>query len=68
MKRKKAEGFGPVYYKGKIAPGFEGLGPTYEKDSKPVHMPKVNSNKKNPAPRKTTPSKRIPHKGKTWFV
>ncbi len=57
MRKKLAEGFSPVYDKrGKILPGFEGLGPTYNR-GKFKQVPKT--------PRTPTP-KRTPFKMPTW--
>ena len=39
-KKKTAEGFGPIYKDGKIVPGYEGLGPKYEKELKMKVMPR----------------------------
>ena len=38
-KKKLAQGFSPIYYKGKITPGTKGLGPENEKDIKLKIMP-----------------------------
>ena len=51
-KKKMAEGFGPIYKDGKIAPGYEGLGPKYEKDLGPMkQMPKKPIKKKKIVPK-----------------
>jgi hypothetical protein len=59
--RKIAEGFGPVYKDGKIAPGFEGLGPKYITPSTPApRTPKIQKKapQRSPFMRPRSPGKR----------
>ena len=66
-RRKVAEGFGPVYEKGKIVPGFEGLGPKYEKDLGPMKkMPRTPKEKKKAPKNNGYFEPRRP--GKRYFV
>ncbi len=55
-KKKLAEGFGPIYEKGKIVPKYKGLGSTNEKDIKFNVIKKVIQQKK----------KITPYKKKSW--
>ena len=69
MKRKIlkfAEGFGPIYKDGKIAPGYEGLGPKRQKDLGPLKKMPKSPRKIKPNKWKGTPEKFYP--GKKYYA
>ncbi len=68
MRKRIAEGFGPVYEKGVIAPGYEGLGPKFEKDLGPMIKMKSTPRKQIIPKKKEQKYRTPPAKGKRHFA